>query len=371
MEEKLRILILYQFQEHDNLLHKLKEKLVNKNIELSFFNTRTFKFSEKSHKYWFLQLILKIPKLRVLVYYLFRNKIILSLSAKYEIIDIHYLSTIYDQILGKLSHKNVKISFWGSDAYRITDERKQKLNTITAHSKIIRFNTVEMFTKMEKYFERKDKLGYQIFGNSFFDSINEINASKTEAKKKLNIPTEKISVFVGYNASKGQQHQVILNQLNNLQSQLKDRLVLILTLTYGADNQFKERIITTAQQTGIETIFFKNTLNETEISLLRLSSDIVINFQISDAFSGSLQEHFYTNSIMILGEWLPYKWLESKDLFFYSINENRLKELIIRIIQNLEKEKQKFESNKNIIYSISSWEAVTELWANEYKQMIK
>jgi hypothetical protein len=371
VDKKLTVLILYQFQEHDNLLIRLKEKLKSKNIELSLFNTRTFMFSEKLNKFWFLQHLIKIPKIRVIVYLLFRNKIILSLAKNYEIIDIHYFSTIYDHVLEKLNHMNVKISFWGSDAYRISEERKQNLNKITGYSKIIRFNTVEMYEKMDSFFEQKEKLGHQIFGNSFFDSIREIKISKTDAKRKLNIPTEKTSVFVGYNASKGQQHKLILNKLSELPSGIKSEIVLVLPLTYGGNQIWKEEIIENAKNTGIEIKAFCEELTEKEVCLLRLSSDIVLNFQISDAFSGSLQEHFYTNSIMILGEWLPYKWLASKGLFFYAINENQIIELISKIIENFEQEKQKFESNKNIIYYISSWETVTELWANEYKQMIK
>ncbi len=370
MEKKLHVLILYQFQEHENLLLLLKEKVKLHNIEISLFNTRTFKFSENPQNYWFLQFLVKLPKIRVFVYNYFRTKIVLSLSSKYDIIDIHYFSTIYDFLFEKLNHPKVKISFWGSDAYRITDERKKKLNTITAPSKCIRFNTIEMFTKMEKYFDKKEILGHQIFGNSFFELINVSNKNKTEAKKKVAIPSEKISVFVGYNASKGQQHELILNQLKDLPVELKNQIILVLPLTYGADRKTKETIRALAQSTGIETKCFVDTLNQEEISFLRLSSDIVINFQISDAFSASLQEHFYTNSIMILGAWLPYDWLSKEGLFFYSIHPNELIDLLSRIIQDIDIEKVKFNSNNVTISSISSWESVSRLWADDYRQML-
>ena len=369
MEKKLSVLILYQFQEHENLLLLLKEKTKLHNIEISLFNTRTFKFSEKPKNYWFLQFLVKIPKIRVLIYYFLRSKIVLSLSPKYDIIDIHYFSSIYDIILEKLNHPKVKISFWGSDAYRITEERKNNLKTITAPSKCIRFNTIEMYMQMEKYFDKKDILGYQIFGNSFFELINASDKNKTEAKKKVAIPSEKISVFVGYNASKGQQHELILNQLKDLPMELKNQIILVLPLTYGADIKTKETIGSLALSTGIETKCFFDTLNQEEISFLRLSSDIVINFQISDAFSASLQEHFYTNSIMILGEWLPYDWLAKEGLYFYFIHPNKLIDLLSRIIHDFENEKVKFNSNKSKIASISSWDYVSKFWANDYKQM--
>jgi len=371
MKPNVTVLILYQFKEHEKLLQNLKLNLKKFNIDISLFNTRTFKFSEKSNKFQFLQLLVKIPKIRVIVYRLFRDKILLTLSKNYKIVDIHYFSTIYDHVLKQFNNTNIKISFWGSDAYRITEERKQKLNNLTSVAKLIRFNTIEMYTKMESHFEQKEKLGHQIFGNSIFETISDINFSKIEAKRKLNIPIDKISVFVGYNACKGQQHNMMLNQINNLPKHLKNQLVLILPLTYGADNETKEKIITAARDTKIETIYFKNSLTEVEIGLLRLSSDIVINFQITDAFSGSLQEHFYTNSIMIVGDWLLYDWLKSKGLFFYTITENKLTELMTHIIENFEEEKQKFITNKETIYSISSWGSIIESWGKDYYQMIK
>ena len=366
----IKVLILYQFKEHEALLDKLREKVKKYNIEISLFNTRTFKFSENPQNYWFLQFLAKIPKLRVLVYNLFRSKILLSLSTKYDIIDIHYFSSIYDFLLKKLNESRIKISFWGSDAYRITDERKNNLNKITGPSKCIRFNTIEMYTKMEKYFDKKEILGHQIFGNGFFELINASETNKTDAKTKIAIPSEKISVFIGYNASKGQQHELIINQLKDLPADLKNKIILVLPLTYGADRKTKETIRALALSTGIESKCFVDTLNQEEISYLRLSSDIVISFQISDAFSASLQEHFYTNSIMILGAWLPYEWLAKKGLFFYSIHPNELLDLLSSIIQNFEYEKNKFSSNKETISSISSWESVAGLWVDDYRKML-
>ena len=371
MAETVNVLILYQFKEHENLLRQLKVNLKRFDIELALFNTRNFKFSDDKTNYWFLQILAGIPKIRTIAYKLFRNRLIRKLANDYDIIDIHFFSSIYDSLLAENFHPNIKISFWGSDAYRISKTRKEKLNELTTNSKLIRFNTVEMLLKMEKVFEHKAKLGFQIFGNEYFKKISSINTTKIQAKEQLKIPLEKTSVIIGYNASQGQQHEHILNQLTNLPDDLKNKLVLVLPLTYGGDLPRKKEIIEIAKKTAIETIYFTNSLTELELCKLRLCSDIAINLQISDAFSASLQEHFYTNTLMILGNWLPYDWLAKKGLKFYAIDKDQLNECLLKVVDNIELEQMRCSANKHIISSISSWEYVCSDWRDDYIQMIQ
>ena len=370
MNSSVRILLLYQFEEHLPLLTELQKHLKAQNIELSFFNTRTFKFSENKKTFYILQLLVKIPKLRVIIYKAFRKKKILALSQKYQGIDIHFFSSIYDSVLPHLKDNNVKISFWGSDAYRISSSRLQSLDNLTKFASIIRFNTQEMYFKMKDFFSEQDKLGFQIFGNTYIEEMNRLEISSREAKMKLGLNQKKITLCIGYNASKGQQHCKIFTELNDLKNEEKSMLELVVPLTYGSDINAKKEIIDQAKKTGIEVMFFEKQMNFEEIVYLRKASDIHLNMQVSDAFSASIQEHFSAGSIMVLGNWLPYEWLREKGMYFHSVDFFEIKEKISQIIQEIHSEKEKFLKNNDILFSISSWNSVVHSWSEDYKKLI-
>ena len=103
---------------------------------------------------------------------------------------------------------------------------------------------------------------------------------------------------------------------------------------------------------------------------MKILRNIVLNFQISDAFSDSLQEHFFSNSIMILANWLPYEWLKQKGIYFHSINSEEIVFTLTKIMGNIMEEKNKSNENKKIISNISSWNKVSKSWCTDYKKLM-
>ena len=155
-----------------------------------------------------------------------------------------------------------------------------------------------------------------------------------------------------------------------LKSQLKDKIQIVLPLTYGSSKFKKSQIEALFIRSGFDTISYKKKLNLDELCCLRLSADIVLNFQISDAFSASLQEHFFSNSIMILANWLPYEWLKQKGIYFHSINSEEIVFSFTKIMENMLEEKNKSNENKKIISNISAWDIVSKSWCADYRTLM-
>ena len=125
-----------------------------------------------------------------------------------NLVDIHFFSKIYDNLLLNKKFNKVKISFWGSDIYRINSNRISSMNDLTANADELYFNTVEMKAFAIPFFKQKNKLNYQNFGISTFNVIESLsNKGSIETfKTELKIPPNKLIISIGYNGKKEQQH---------------------------------------------------------------------------------------------------------------------------------------------------------------------
>ena len=373
--KKYKVLILYQFNVHLALLNELKIQMISHGIQIDLFNSRTFEYDGPVllKRLKFLALLVKIPKVRVVIYFLFRNKIIRRLTNHYNLVDIHFFSKIYDNLILNKSFNKIKISYWGSDIYRIKSERINSMDHLTANADELYFNTVEMKTFAMPFFKQKNKLKYQNFGISTFNVIESLkNKESTETfKTELNIPLNKLIISIGYNGKKEQQHLKIISELKKLDKPELNKLFLIFPMTYARDNYYYDLIVNALSEIDVSYQILNKSLSIDTICKYRLISDIKINMQTTDAFSASVQEYFYAKNIMILGEWLPYSWLENNGLYFIKSNFKTLHLKIKKTIQDFSNEKEKHAHNSDKIALISDWKHVSASWAENYKRLIE
>jgi hypothetical protein len=370
--KKKRILILFQFDSNKNLLLRLVEELKVFEIHTDLFNTRTFSFTgQLSFKIKILQLLIRIPKLRVVVYWLFRKKIILDLCQQYGLVDIHFFSSIYDDILPGIE-KPTKIVFWGSDVYRISKERLNKLNVLLSNVKSVQFLTPEMSSFASNCSFNHNNIFIQPFGVVHFDKIRSLKTDFTiaEIKTNLGLNAEKIQVTIGYNASPSQQHLEIINEIANVSGNFKSRIELVFLMTYGGNSTYQHQVEIELKKLGCDFKIISNHLNEEQICSYRIASDITLNFQTTDGFSSSIQEHFFAGNVLLLADWLPYQWLREKGLNFHSASFHELCQKLEFLIENLEIEKIKSLNNTHQIEIISDWKYATKNWLEIYKQTI-
>jgi hypothetical protein len=370
---QIRILILYQFDSNKHLINRLVDELKVFEIKIDLFNTRTFSYTgQRSFKIKLLQLYIRIPKLRVFVYKLFRKKIILELSQQYDLIDIHFFSSIYDEIIPSLS-KPKKVVFWGSDIYRIKPERLCKFNELLSGVNAIHFLTPEMkeFVLKNSFQHRQEFT--QPFGVVHFDKIRTLKAQfkQAEIKSILGLNLDKIQVTIGYNASPSQQHIEIIKEITQVTENIKSRIELVFLLTYGGNSLYINQIENELKKSGYDFKIIDKQLNEEEICSYRIASDITLNFQTSDGFSASIQEHFFAGNVMILAEWLPYEWLRDKGLYFIRSSFQELSNNLETMIVELEKQKTNSSINMHLIEQISDWKFVANNWVEIYKKTIE
>lgn len=372
MSKKTKILLLYQFDSHQFIIDCLIENIDREKFDVDYFNSKTFKYSGSNSVFLkLLQQLVRIPKFRVVVYLLLRNRLIENIANKYQIVDIHFFSQIYDRILPKLQAK-LKVTFWGSDIYRVSEERRSNFPTLLKNVCLVHATT----PMMESYFEKYNNLQIPVvtlpIGIKNFELILDAtrNLEKNELKKQLEIPENKHIITLGYNANPSQQHLKILNQLSELSIYQKEKCFLIVPLTYAGNKFYINEVKRSLDLLRIQYLVLENYLDLETKNLYTIASDIAINIQTTDGFSASIQEYFLTQNIMLLGEWLPYKWLKEKGIQFSEINEDNLCQQLESVLEGFEEYKKATSGNTKIIYEISSWHAISSSWNNIYTQLI-
>lgn len=373
----MKVLVLYQFKNHDQLLNALYENLNKKNVEADIFNISTWYFKSKENKLplhlMVLRKLLFHYKLKLLILKIFPF-ILTSLLKKYTIVDIHFFGSIYFKIIDILLQlsKKVKITIWGSDFYRIPVKIKEKQGFYYSKIDSIHVGTEQMKSDFLTFYnDYSDKISLARFGILQFDVMNQISSAETliKSKQNLNLPIDKLIVTLGYNGSKGQQHLLMLEALTNLSLSLKKNIFVLLPMTYGASKNYIIEIESKLKTLDVAYTILSKTLTVDDIGRLRLCSNITVNTQISDAFSASIQEHIYAQNIVVVGDWLPYNKLLENQIFYLKTDLNHLSDAINDVITNYNEYKGKSIENKEKIERLSSWDNVIIDWINIYKSL--
>ena len=97
----------------------------------------------------------------------------------------------------------------------------------------------------------------------------------------------------------------------------------------------------------------------------------MINTPISDQLSASMIEHLYAENIVITGNWLPYDIFDQNNIFLSKVSSvDGVGEKLVYVIKNYNKLKKKYKYNKELIYSLCSWENSIKKWKNMYKEVL-
>lgn len=371
------ILILHQFVNHNSLVNTLCKKLNETDLKVDSFNISTWEYISSKNE---LPLTLKI--LRVLLFNyrlkLFVVKkapfILRGLFKRYNVVDIHFFGTFYYKtidLLRSLGNK-VKITIWGSDFYRSSPEVRDKQGLYYEMIDSIQICTDAMKDDFLSYYKNfEDKIQIAHFGITQFDLIDKISVEENieDIKHKLNLPIDKKVITCGYNGSAGQQHLAILDAFSNLDDSLKEQVFLLLPMTYGVTIEILNKVREQLNLLEIDYLILTEDLTSEDVSRLRLASDIAINIQVTDAFSASIQEHLYSQNIVIVGEWLPYGKLEQSGVYYIKSSLENLTLHIEETITRYPIIKERSLVNKERMHQLSSWDVVTRDWVKLYTSL--
>lgn len=295
-----------------------------------------------------------------------------------DVINYHSQDKLCDIFIPyiKKNDKRLIISIWGSDLYRITEDIREKRQQLYEYVDLIHVESPAVKNDfLKKYQIDESKVVYCNFGVDLLDEIDAFR-EKREAIKQEMLPEEacgRIVITCGYNARKGQQHTLMINQLLRLPDEYKKKIFIVFPLTYTVQgDDFLGEIDSALNEFDIPYCCFREHLDKDHLAKLRLLSDAVINTQVSDSLSTSLVEYFYSGNIMLLGDWLPYQFLkEEYQIDYIPITTDDIAEKVCYMLDNYEAESERAYKNIAKTYSLASWEGLTPRFGEMFKKAYK
>lgn len=375
----IKVLILYPFYNHNQLIDSLCDNLALADIEADSFEVITWRYKRKNKnsKPFLLSILspfMVIPKVRGFLITLFRKRILLKISENYDIVDIHFYSSMFDEIISELKKRKkiIKITIWGSDFYRANKERREVQRKFYQDVDVIQLASQQMrndFLLIYPEFTKKVRLAQ--FGIMQFDVIDELleKGNSGVYKVDIDIPTDKIIISCGTNGHSAQQHHLILESISQLPDALKEKIFLLLPMTYGGDKKYLAEVNEKLVSLGVPFKLFSSPLSVVDVCKLRIVSDIAITIQKTDAFSAAVQEHIYAGGILISGEWLPYKKLKENGIFYIETKLETLTDSIGECIINRNKLKLHSDSNRVKMGLLSAWDSAITSWKEVYNEI--
>jgi len=308
-----------------------------------------------------------IPKLSMFVRMFYIKKIMQMF--RYDLVNIHTSRWFYLAILPYLSTQKYIISFYGSDFYRTSKSVKNIQKPLYKNAYKLTFTNPMMKESFLNHYHDFEKKSFVCrFGLKTLDYIDKNSSMpQEEIKKKLGYSLDKLIVTCGYNATKAQQHDKIIENILSLATNVKEKVQFIFPMTYGDANN-KQRIKNILKETDLDYIVLEDFLYEDNNAYIKLASNIMINILQTDSFSGSMQEFLYAGNHVITGEWLPYDLFEKEGIKFQKIKtENELAECLNGLISKYEDYSVDLDNNKKIINNLSSWKNNIKNWTQVYE----
>ncbi len=261
------------------------------------------------------------------------------------------------------------MTIWGSEFLRADDNARNHYHKFYEKADWITFTSKGVFRKFQEYYGdqylSRMKVTHVAFG--IFDYIDKALAFQTRAeiRGKWKIGTDGcIMVFVAHNGSPAQRHIEITETLRSLPSDVKERITLLYTMTYGAKNPgYMDQLKESANRSGCRYVILTEYLNEEKMAELRTICDILIHAQTTDAYSGSVMETMYAGGIVMNGRWLRYDDIpdcEKRMVEFDSIEE--IPEKLTDVVRNIDYYKNRFPDNRKLMRSINGREETTREW---------
>ena len=298
--------------------------------------------------------------------------IIKKLNITYDAIIIHYVNFYLAPHIKPLKNKskNIIAVVWGSDFYRVNSKIKLKLQHViySAVDSIVFTNpkTQKQFIDSNAKIDPK-KCHVAGFGLPVLDEIDKLNNMEAEYKdwcEKFSLPADKLKVLVGYNANLAHNQILAIDKIGKIRADLLDSIHLVFPLGYGSKDS-KEIILSELSEKGINNFtILGDFYNFEDTAKLRIITDILINIQPSDQFSGSMQETLYAGNTVIAGNWLPYEEIIDNGANIYSIiTPDDVGDAITSLVNNPEKMKPKqLKRIKDYISKRSSWRNNLIIW---------
>lgn len=358
-----KILIVSLF-DSDMFIGELSRKIARKNIEVWLFcitkgylkNINQDKVYELSNNY------------RNLFFFVKNCLGIKKIVNKVDLINFHY--THYSYLLFDIIFNSAKVkiaSIWGGDLYKakgltkiVTELFYNRCDIVTAtNPKLLDFFK-------EKYPRYKGRLSKSTFGLALLDYIFAVDKTKNEFSNK-EIEGKKV-ICIGTNATLGQNHFKILEAISKIKDSHLMNLYLIVPMTYPKNKKYTNEVTNILEKLNIKYLLIKDFISLKKLADLRKITDILIQVQNTDQFSGAMQETIYAGAEVITGDWLPYEILDKNGVRLEKVSSfDEIGEKLVQLLQKGKMPPEEIEHRRKVIHKLSSWESVTKDWLKLYE----
>ena len=377
MKEK-HILLLYHYYHHHSMVERMAASMKEYGLGVDVLcmdNLHLVRNSDVPHRLG-TRLMLSFFRgdrktlITKILRRLFATCLLQSLMKQYDLVDFHVFTLKHLPYMMFCQKRGIAfdITLWGSDLMRATDEALEKKKWGFAHCRHIKCSENLHEVLVEKYATIFDsKVRYVYWGISDFEVIDALPGTAIKAfRDKLLSPGEDFLVTCGYNGSEGQNLTAIAAAIGSLPGDLKKRSSFLFPMTYGATPEYLSRVRQALDAAGVHYTILDKYLPAEEIAAVRLASDVVVNIQKTDAFSGSLQGHLYCNNVLIIGEWLNYVPLDNAHVYYIKTTIGDIPHKLVEVLTHLPEYKEKCAGNHEKMAGLTAWPAVLPHWAACY-----
>lgn len=365
------ILIIFDPITQKNLVSNLITQMRERGLEIDAFNSYRWEYVDTLKDIPFLYRRLRhflfVRYVGTIIRRLFQVSLLLRVSSQYDFIDVHFFWRAFVPYIEKLK-KPYKISIWGSDFYRELPSVQEKKRKLYENARLIQVETDDVKDDVALYDSLlEEKIVVCNFGVDILDSISKSLSGElvTNEEKK-----NRIVVTIGYNGSRGQQHKVLIEAINNLPTRYKQNIFVYVPATYGLSIEYKKELLTSLSELQVPYRLFESYLSEVELAQLRKESDIVLNAQITDTLNASLIQHLYAGGILIVGEWLPYGIYDRNNIYYIKSKKDEFSSHLKYCLDHFEECKHLAEANQNKILEFATWDAVSDKQYAIFQQFI-
>lgn len=253
---------------------------------------------------------------------------------------------------------NFVLAIWGSDFYRA--KSKFILGLILRKFDRIVLSSPNMITDISTQFNQLQKnVHLCYFGSEPIMNLQEVKKlgiTRDESCTILDLDPQKINVFIGHNGSPAHQHLKVIDILSHLPQDLKNKMCFVFPLTYCLNESYFEELVEALKDVGVDYKLLTQFLSESEVGHLRNCTDIMVNVQTTDAFSGTMKEVLFAGGLVINGSWLPYEFLTDMGIKFISVDKvEDLENTMIDVLANIDNYRKDIIRNSALIFKMSNW----------------
>lgn len=381
----MNVLIIYTWFNQQELMRKFSSKLSECGLMVDVICYYNFAFEQKTSVIWpkWIKFFIRSLKISGFFPHSQRNRLLRWMRKgldmflfewilpKYDIIDFHAYYPFYHNIMKICINKHIKydITLWGSDIMRVSQENRNKIRFGLDYC--FRIKSVDnLKEKLIEYYghDYDEKCRIVYFGSNEVDSIDKISNSEAELiKKRLYGETgNKLIVVCGYNGGINQNHIQIINALDLLNDIEKSKIHLVIPMTYLGTDDYINKIRRQLKESSLSFTILDHFLTEKEVATIRITAEIVINVQSTDALADSLKGHLYCRNICIFGEWLKYDVYTRNNIYYIGTSMDNITMHLKDVLTNYTKYKELCSENHNKIKDLFSWKATIQKQVEVY-----